>query len=130
VNGYKKRYPSMKNEDAEYFREVLSRWQNDLLNQADVTVRDLLESTVKAIDPVDQASLETNRNFTLRIRDRESRLIGKIKQSLARIEEDTFGICDVCGKEITLPRLRARPVTTFCIVCKNKMETREKAIRM
>ena len=109
---------------------MLTRWQEDLYKQADVTVTDLQEPTVKAIDPVDQASLEATRAFTLRIRDRESRLICKINQSLARIEEGTYGICDMCGDEISIHRLKARSVTNFCITCKNKMEALEETIGM
>ena len=120
----------MKKKDLEYFRKVLVRRQEDLYKQADVTDTDLQEPTVKAIDPVDQASLQTTRDFTLRIRNRESRLIGKINQSLARIEEGTFGICDMCGEEISIQRLKARPVTNFCITCKEKMEVLEESIGM
>jgi DnaK suppressor protein len=120
----------MKNKELEYFRKMLTRWQEDLYKQADVTFTDLQEPTVKAIDPVDQASLQATRDFMLRIRDRESRLIGKINQSLAWIEEGTFGICDMCGEKISLQRLKARPVTNFCITCKNKMEALEETIGM
>jgi DnaK suppressor protein len=120
----------MKNNDLEYFRKMLTRWQEDLYKQADVTARDLKEPTVKTIDPVDQASLQATRDFTLRIRDRESRLIGKINQSLVRIEEGTFGICDMCGEKISLQRLKARAVTNFCITCKNKKEALEETIGM
>ena len=124
------RYMIMKNKDLEYFRKILLRWREDLYKQADVTVTYLQEPTVKAIDPVDQASLEETLGLTLRIRNRESRLIGKINQSLARIEEGTFGICDMCGEEISIKRLKARPVTNFCITCKNKMEALEETIGM
>ena len=120
----------MKNKDLEYFRKLLTRWQEDLYKQADVTLIDLQEATVKAIDPVDQASYQATQDFTLRIRDRESRLIGKIHIALARIEEGTFGICDMCGEEISIQRLKARPVTNFCITCKNKTEAFEKIIGM
>ena len=118
----------MKNKDLEYFRKILLRWREDLYKHADVTVTDLQEPTVKAIDPMDQASLEETLDLTLRIRNRESRLIGKINQSLARIEEGTFGICDMCGEKISIQRLKARPVTNFCITCKNKMEEFEETM--
>jgi DnaK suppressor protein len=120
----------MKNKDLEYFRKMMTHWQEDLYKQSDVTFTDLQEPTVKAIDPVDRASLEATRDFTLRIRNRESRLIGKINQSLARIEEGTFGICGMCGKKISIQRLKARPVTNFCITCKNEMEALEETIGM
>ena len=66
-------------------------------------------------DPTDRASLESDRNFMLRIRDRESKLIDKIKKALMRIENGTFGICESCGEDISIQRLKARMVTTQCI---------------
>jgi DnaK suppressor protein len=62
----------------------------------------------------------------LRIRDRERKLIGKIKEALERIEQGTYGICEDCGEEISTERLKARPVTTLCIDCKKTQETEEK----
>jgi DnaK suppressor protein len=115
----------MEKKDLEYFRKMLVRRKEDLYKQADVTVTDFQKPTVKAIDPVDQASLQTTRDFTLRIKVREGRLIDKINQSLARIEAGTFGICDMCGEKISIQRLKARPVANFCITCKNKMEALE-----
>jgi DnaK suppressor protein len=79
-------------------------------------------------DPTDRASLEADRNFMLRIRDRESKLIKKIKKALDRIDNGTFGICEKCGEDIAPARLKARPVTTQCIECKTKEEALEKAL--
>ena len=79
-------------------------------------------------DPTDRASHEANRNFMLRIRDREHKLIKKIKKALQRIENGTFGVCEQCEEEITIERLKARPVTTQCIDCKSKEEALEKAL--
>ena len=64
----------------------------------------------------------------LLIRDREHKLIKKIKKTLKRIEIDTFGICESCGEEISIKRLKARPVTSQCIDCKSKEEALEKAL--
>jgi DnaK suppressor protein len=77
-------------------------------------------------DPADRATLESDRNFTLRIRDRERQLIGKIKDALERIEDGTYGICESCEEEISEKRLKARPVTTLCIDCKKKQEDEER----
>jgi DnaK suppressor protein len=70
--------------------------------------------------------MESDRNFELRIRDRERKLISKIKDALDRIEEGTYGICEECGENISDERLKARPVTTLCIDCKKKQENQEK----
>jgi DnaK suppressor protein len=77
-------------------------------------------------DPNDRASLESERNFELRIRDRERKLIRKMQEALGRIEDGTFGICDRCSGPISEKRLIARPVTTLCIDCKTKEEKLER----
>jgi len=74
----------------------------------------------------DQASAETDRNLLLRLRGREQKLIKKIDEAVKRIDDGTFGICEVCGEKITLKRLQARPVTTLCIDCKTVQEEEEK----
>lgn len=76
-------------------------------------------------DPTDRASLESDRNLTLRIRDRERMLKSKIEEALARIGEGTFGVCEVCEGPISVKRLEARPVTTLCIDCKSDQEDDE-----
>ena len=118
----------MKKKDIEYFREFLSNRLNELLSQADNTVSGMTTPKENFPDPTDRASLEADRNFMLRIRDRESKLIKKIKKALERIENETFGICEKCGEDISLKRLKARPVTTQCIDCKTKEEALEKAL--
>lgn len=118
----------MKKKDKEFFKEYLAEHLEDLLNQADNTVSGMTETKENFPDPTDRAALEADRNFMLRIRDREAKLIKKIKSALERIENDTYGICDTCGEDITLKRLKARPVTTQCIDCKSKEEALEKAL--
>ena len=76
-------------------------------------------------DPTDRASLESNRNFTLRLRDRDRKLVAKIQEAIKRIEGGTFGTCDGCGGEIEEKRLIARPVTSLCIDCKTVAEEEE-----
>ncbi|UCE51683.1 MAG: RNA polymerase-binding protein DksA [Desulfobacterales bacterium] len=118
----------MKKKDKEDFKELLTNWLEELLSQADNTVSGMTAPKENFPDPTDRAALEADRNFMLRIRDRESKLIKKIKQALERIENDTYGICETCGEEITVKRLKARPVTSQCIECKSKEEALEKAL--
>lgn len=118
----------MDKERLAYFRELLTARLEDLLEEAEKTVNGMTDdkNTFPFPDPTDRANLETDRNFLLRIRDRERKLILKIKEALARIEDGTFGICEECGEEISEERLKARPVTTLCISCKTKAEEEEK----
>jgi len=115
----------MNKERLAYFRELLNERLQALLNEAEKTVTGMTNNSTFP-DPTDRANLETDRNFELRIRDRERKLILKIKEALARIEDGTFGICEECGEEISEERLKARPVTTLCIACKTKAEAEEK----
>ena len=110
----------------EYFKKLLNGRLDELLNEARETVTGMTNHKENLPDPADRATLESDRNFTLRIRDRERKLIGKIKEALERIENDTYGICEECGEDISKERLEARPVTTLCIECKKKQEVEEK----
>jgi DnaK suppressor protein len=118
----------MKKKDLDFFKEYLADRLEELLNQADDTVSDMTDTNDNFPDPTDRASLEADRNFMLRIRDREHKLIKKIRGALDRIENGTFGICESCGEDISIQRLKARPVTTQCIDCKTKEEALEKAL--
>jgi len=115
----------MDKENLEFFNNLLTQWLENLLQHADETVVRMRESEFFT-DPLDRASFDSERNFQLRIRDRESVLIKKIKNSLEDIKDGVYGICKNCGGEISLKRLEARPVAQHCIRCKTDMENREK----
>ena len=118
----------MKKKDVEYFKDLLENRLEELLSHADDTVSGMTQPKENFPDPTDRASLESERNFMLRIRDRENKLIKKIRSALERIENGSFGVCEECGEDITIKRLKARPVTTQCIDCKTKEEASEKAL--
>ncbi len=116
----------MKPEKQDYFRALLLTRINELLDGAERTVAEMTDEQENFPDPNDRASLESDRNFELRIRDRERKLIAKMQEAIKRIDDGTFGICDSCGGPISEKRLTARPVTTQCIDCKTKEEKMEK----
>ena len=116
----------MEKDKVVFFKELLNERLEKLLSEAEKTVEEMSDDEETFPDPTDRASLESDRNFLLRIRDRESKLIVKVKEALERVENDIFGICEVCGDEISEERLKARPVTTLCIDCKTEEEEKEK----
>jgi DnaK suppressor protein len=116
----------MEEKNLEFFKNLLIQWMEELLDHADQTVEGLLDSQENLADPLDRATVESDRIRTLRIRGRESKLIKKIRQSLEDIENGEYGICQDCGEDISIERLKARPVTSFCISCKTKRESLEK----
>ena len=108
------------------FKQLLEKQLEELLEDAGKTASEMADEKANFPDPTDRASLESDRNFELRIRDRERKLIGKIKEALERIEEGDFGLCESCEEPIGVARLKARPVTTMCIDCKTEQERQEK----
>jgi len=118
----------MNKKDLNYFKKYLESRLEELLSQAGDTVSGMTTPKENFPDPTDRAALEADRNFMLRIRDREHKLIKKIRQALERMDTGAYGICDSCGEDISIKRLKARPVTTQCIDCKSKEEALEKAL--
>ena len=108
------------------FKDLLDQQLESLFQDVEKTVSGMTEENPNFPDPTDRASLESDRNFELRIRDRERMLIKKIRQALERIKDGTFGRCESCDEVIGAERLRARPVTTLCIECKTEQERQEK----
>jgi len=119
----------MKPNDLNAFKKLLNERRQDLMSEAVGTMYGMgmvEESRESFPDPTDRASLEGNRNLTLRIRDRERKLISKIDEALGRIADGSYGVCEECGGAIGVERLKARPVTTLCIQCKSEQEATER----
>ena len=113
-------------EDLDVFRTILTQQREELMGKATHMVADLIQSNDKLTEPLDQATFESSRSTALRIRNRESQLIREIVEALDRIEDAAFGICEDCDEEISIARLRARPVTSHCVRCKTRIEDSEK----
>ena len=110
----------------EYFRQILVIWKEELLKESSQTLNNLqnVENSAKP-DITDRASEEIERSFELRTRDRERKLISKIDEALKRIDDNTYGFCEVTGKPISIKRLEARPIATLSIEAQEMHEERE-----
>ncbi|BCK07843.1 RNA polymerase-binding transcription factor DksA [Vibrio cholerae] len=109
-----------------HFTKILEAWRNQLREEVDRTVHHMQDEAANFPDPVDRASQEEEFSLELRNRDRERRLIKKIKKTLDKIKEEDFGYCESCGVEIGIRRLEARPTADLCIDCKTLAEIKEK----
>jgi DnaK suppressor protein len=107
-------------------KQNLVAQRESLLKEAEDTLS-ALPSELNFPDMGDQATAETDRNFMLRLRDRERMLLKKIEETIERIDNhEDYGTCEECGAEIGIKRLEARPVTTYCIDCKTRQEEEER----
>lgn len=113
----------------EYFRQKLLRWRTSLLREADGTLLSLSQGGIHEADITDRASVETDRALELRTRDRARKLIAKIDQALARIENGSYGFCEETAEPIGLKRLEARPIATLAIEAQERHERMERAHR-
>jgi DnaK suppressor protein len=108
------------------YKKLLEKSLARLIEEASETLNGMSSEKALFPDPTDRAALESDRNFLLRIRDRERKLVVKIQEALKRIDDGTFGTCQECGADISESRLKARPVATLCVECKRMQEREEK----
>lgn len=116
----------MNPEMLEHFKQILMALRQRILEGGDKIVTHMKEEAINYPDPNDRASQEEDFRLELRTRDRERKLLKKIEESLEMIREKDYGYCEVCGVEIGLKRLEARPTATLCIDCKTLDEIKEK----
>lgn len=105
---------------------MLQQNLKEILSESRDAVQELTEVRDVDADQLDLAVTESDRDFTLRLADRERRLLRKIKHAMERMQAGEYGACTNCGSAITFPRLRARPVATLCIDCKTEAEQLER----
>src|SRR4029077_870110 len=121
--------PFMNERQREYFRKKLLDWKDDILKEAKETLQHLQDENHKPPYLADRASSETDRAIELRARDRQRKLIAKIDEALARIEDGTYGYCEETGEPIALKRLEARPIATLTIEAQERHERRERVYK-
>jgi DnaK suppressor protein len=121
--------PFMNDRQRDYFRQKLLAWREDILREARETLQHLQDENQNHPDFADRASSETDRAIELRARDRQRKLIAKIDEALARIEDGTYGFCEETGEPISIKRLEARPIATLSIEAQERHERRERVYR-
>ena len=121
--------PFMNERQRDYFRTRLLTWREDILKEAKETLLHLQEENQNHPDLADRASSETDRAIELRARDRQRKLIAKIDEALARIDDGTYGYCEETGEPISIRRLEARPIATLSVEAQERHERRERIYR-
>ncbi len=117
----------MKKRDLQKFKKLLLAQRDQLQGRAEKSlVDDIHPDPDDFPDEMDTASSEVNLSFAGRLRERERGLLNKIDAALQKIEDGVYGECRVCGEEVGLKRLQARPVAELCIDCKAEQEKLER----
>lgn len=113
----------------EYFKKKLEAWRDSLLQNSTEALTHLSTENAIDIDLNDRASSETDRALELRTHDRARKLLTKINHALQKIEDGSYGYCEVTGEPISLKRLEARPIATLSIEAQEQHERKEKIYR-
>ena len=116
----------MNADQTEHFCQILLDWKKLLMEEVDRTVHHMQDDAANFPDPNDRATQEEEFALELRTRDRERKLIRKIDEAMLRLDTNDYGYCEICGVEIGIKRLEARPTATLCIDCKTLDEIKEK----
>ena len=112
------------------FQELLEEKRKAVLERARemLAVENMALDTNDLPDEMDLASSEYLQSFEFRLRGREKSLLSKLDLALKKIEDGSFGVCEVCEEPIGKKRLEARPETTLCIKCKEDQEREERTM--
>lgn len=121
--------PFMNERQVEYFRQKLLDWKAQILEQNKDTIQDMKTDARNIPDMADRASEETDRALELRTRDRQRKLVSKIDAALRRIDDGSYGYCEVTGEPISLKRLDARPIATLSLEAQERHERKERVHR-
>ena len=121
--------PFMGERQRDYFRRKLAGWKDDILRESRETLLVLQNESENHPDIADRASSETDRAIELRARDRQRKLISKINAAILRIDDGSYGYCEVTGDPISLKRLDARPIATLSVEAQERHERRERVYR-
>ena len=108
-----------------FFKQRLTQMENELQKNADKTTETLRETTVVP-DPADRATIEEEHALELRTRDRERKLLKKVKAALKRIEDGDYGWGEETGEPIGVARLIARPTATLSLEAQQRREIKQK----
>jgi DnaK suppressor protein len=120
------RVKQMKYDDTEILKESLLKSLKDLQQRSEETIPYITDQQNQLSESIDKAVMDSDRDFYIRLKNRESKLIQNIETALDRIKKGSYGICETCGEDISVKRLKARPVTFQCIECKTEAESTEK----
>ena len=107
-----------------FFQQRLLEMRAEVVTRQSAILEQLNEHETPA-DPADRATAEEEYTLALRLRERESILLRKIDESLARIRSKEYGYCEKTGEPIGIPRLLARPTATVCVQVKDHDEKTE-----
>ncbi len=104
------------------FQNLFGEMKKNLINEMKLQENEL---EWQKGDETDLSNDDRERQLKLKLLSRQTFMLKKIDNALLKLDEGTFGVCEECDGDIEINRLRARPIATQCIHCKEEMERSE-----
>jgi len=116
---------ALKKKQIEAFRQRLLEMRAELTHQLEETTAEVKspeESKGYSQHQADEGTDDFGRTLSLQLSDQEMKTLRSIDRCLEKMDEGTYGICDVSGEEIPLPRLEAVPYATMTVAAQERVE--------
>ena len=117
------------------FRDLLNNKKTALTKGIEHIAKDALKTSQRdaagdlsaySLHMADMATDNYDREFSLGLADKEQMILNRINAALEKIDNKTYGICELCEKKISNVRLKAVPYAELCIPCQEKQEKKKK----
>ena len=116
----------MRTREINSFKMLLLEQRTEVLNRMIEFRSETLAPVGERGDEGDRATSELDLSRAVRDQERANALLPKIDRALQRIVDGSYGLCECCEEPIGVARLKARPVATLCIACKEDQEQQER----
>jgi len=103
-------------------RESIRKHLEEKLSELTMRTKTRDTAVENCADDNEYASRISEQKINLALHAREALLIGELEETISRVDNWDFGICEDCGEEIAIARIKANPTTRFCVACQSRME--------
>jgi DnaK suppressor protein len=112
----------MNKRDLNQLKKRLQQQMTELLDRSDCNLAGLEKTDDALPDLMDQVAHKAEQDYSYGLCNRNNRSLREIEQALQDIENNEYGICKRCEENISIKRLKVRPVARYCIDCKTELE--------
>jgi DnaK suppressor protein len=115
----------LKKSDIERFKKRLLDMRaqyTNLVRHVSEEVKSTDESKGYSQHQADEGTDDFDRTVSLQVSGEEFKILKQIDRALEKIDENTYGICDITNEEISLPRLEAIPYATMTVKAQEMLE--------
>lgn len=113
----------MRDSDLKYFQDILLERKVQIQRNIEDAAKEIeLLKDDEVGDEADHASVSTERMIDQAISSQQSRELQEINFALGKIDNGTYGVCDMCEEDVGIQRLKVKPHAKYCIVCREIIE--------